>query len=92
MFRTANLKLYRKFIILAILLTCLYTIPASNKVEASACCDTCESFYDSCTFYCLNNVKEDNIPSCLTTCEGDYQACAQLCAPGPGQPMGCNHP
>ncbi len=85
MFRTTRMKLYRRFLILAVLLTGLYALPVSNNVAANACCDACDLAYDNCVFYCENLVKEP----CVATCESDYLACGNLC---PGPPMGCSHP
>src|ERR1044072_4345818 len=83
-------KTTRKFLILAVMLACLYALPVSNNVSANACCDSCDAFYNSCMSHCtIEFIKEDEIPFCEAACESDYMACGNLC---PGPPMGCSHP
>jgi len=95
MFNTVRINLYRKFLMLAVLLTCLYALPVSNNVDARppGCCHACDGAYFNCLYYCENFVKEDDYESCVALgCEADYLACAKVCESHPEFPDECTHP
>jgi hypothetical protein len=95
MFKTARIKLYRRFLMLAVLLTCLYALPVSNKADARppGCCHACDGAYGNCLIYCATYVKEDDYESCVASgCEVNYDACAKMCASDIEFPDICTHP
>ena len=78
MLKFANLKIYRKLLILMILAGSLLAVSSSGRTAAMPCCnDHCEVAYDSCTTFC--NVHYQNNPGrmaqCLEQCDDDYNAC-----------------
>lgn len=87
MFKITNLKLYRKFVILAVLIGCLSFISSINRSHAQPCCSElhCEENYNSCVAFCnyawqFNPTKR---ALCIGFCEDDYWACqAQWCDNG----------
>ncbi len=93
MFRTVSL--YRRFLMLAVLLGCLYALPVSNTVAAMPplCCHACDGAYFNCLDFCATYVKEDDYAACVALgCEVDYDACANVCESDPEFPDVCTHP
>lgn len=78
MFKVANLKLYRKALILALMLGCLSFISYGKQV-ALPCCDSCDPAYDLCENNCYLYVKPENWPACLAVCENHYNNCVGHC-------------
>ena len=87
-----NLKLYRKFLILAVLLAGLFISSSSaNRAGATLCCDYCQILYVSCMNTCANGLPE-NYESCIVyICEENYIYCGGFCQDDIGA-WGCNHP
>jgi hypothetical protein len=85
-----NLKLYRKFLILSVLLTGLFISSYVNPVRATFCCDYCQILYESCMTSCESRLPED-YESCIGTCEVDYLNCGSFCYHELGG-WGCTHP
>jgi len=83
MFRFPDLKLYRKFLILAILIGSCLALSSNQQVAAgSACCDACLATYNSCVEYCNRGpVPPFQVPACLQACDNNYTACTVPCAP-----------
>ena len=76
MFRTANLKLYRKFLILAILLGGLFFAASMPKTSAFAaiCCSVCDNNFDTCTNACFGGDPR-NLNKCLDHCDDAFNHC-----------------
>jgi hypothetical protein len=76
MFRSANLKLYRKFLILAILLGGLFIAASTHKVSASAaiCCTTCDINLDTCQTGCFNG-NGPSFDKCMILCDNAWSSC-----------------
>jgi hypothetical protein len=91
MLRFSNLKLYRKFLILAVMLTSLFILSSANRVGATQCCDYCQILYESCMRHC-DTVEPENYESCsFYGCEVDYLQCGSFCYSDFGG-WGCTHP
>jgi len=54
MLKTINLKLYRKFLILAVMIGGLFMVTSINRVSAIPCCSDCQAAYDGCVEACYN--------------------------------------
>jgi len=54
MLKFANLRLYRKFLILAVLLGGVFAVTSINKVGAMPCCQACEDNYNACVDACYS--------------------------------------
>ncbi len=78
MFRILDLKLYRKFLILASMLGCLSFISYGKQI-ALPCCDSCDLVYDVCENNCYVHYKPENQPACLTICENNFNYCVGHC-------------
>jgi hypothetical protein len=91
MVRFSNLKLYRKFLILAVMLASLFILPSTNRVGATPCCDYCQILYESCIRNCENGPPESYESCAFYGCEVDYFQCGGFCLDDFGA-MGCNHP
>lgn len=75
MLRSANLKLYRKFLILAVLLGGLMSISSINgRAAAAICCSACDYNYDACVTAC-DNVPPRDYPKCMSNCSNDFNHC-----------------
>lgn len=83
MFKLTNLKLYRKFLILAILIGSCLALSSNERVAAgSPCCDACLAAYDACVYDCNRGVIPPfQVPACLQACDNNYTACTVPCAP-----------
>jgi hypothetical protein len=76
MFRYPNLKLYRKFLILAVLLGGLFIAASTHKAGASTapCCSFCDNTYDTCTTGC-DNGNGPSFDKCMLNCLNAYSHC-----------------
>jgi hypothetical protein len=84
MFRSSYLKLYRKFLILAVLLGGLF-IAASvspQHTNANFCCMFCPTSYSVCLSSC-EAIADSPVKyaQCLTECDYDYEYCQEVCTP-----------
>jgi hypothetical protein len=79
MLNILNLKIYRKFMILAVLAVGLFLAASTNQVEAetTSCCEDCYDSYIRCaTATCATNDRE-----CVESfCWPIYVTCASGCA------------
>jgi hypothetical protein len=81
MFKTNNLKLYRKFFIVAVLLGGLSLVSFSNAA-ALPCCSSCEDTLTACLTTCNNGqIKVWMIPACEAACYHNYDNCNNHCNP-----------
>jgi hypothetical protein len=88
MLRSENMKLYRKLLILAVLLGGLFIMPSLGKVSAAAtfCCSECDIPHGECVADCYAN-QSGSLPQlqqCLHVCHTLYYFCMQgdVCDPG----------
>ncbi len=81
MFKFPNLKLYRKFLILAVLLGGLFIAAQSSHISAIPCCSACEEFYINCDYTCFVTTKnEAQYQACLhADCDPFYNSCMNNC-------------
>jgi hypothetical protein len=82
MFKTINVKLYRRFFILAILLGGLSMVSFSNASNAAMlpCCNSCEDTQTACLTVCNNGqIKDWMIPACEDECNTHYDNCSHHC-------------
>ncbi len=78
-----NLKLYRKFLVIGVMLAGLYLVSSTRQVAASACCDACLATYDSCIDNCYMLYDVDPLlGQCLLTCGNNYEPCSRACGHG----------
>lgn len=77
------LKLYRKLLVIGVLLTAAFVVSSSNRVAASPCCDACLATLYSCYAYCagLPNETAENA-NCVPECVDAYDACSRACGHG----------
>ncbi len=54
MLKYFDLKLYRKFLILAVLLGGVFALSSVNKTSAMPCCSECDQNYNACVEACYN--------------------------------------
>jgi hypothetical protein len=80
MFRFPNLKLYRKFLILAVMLTGIFILSSTRHVAAETCCEDCIATLQSCHAYCLSGeVAPGDRVHCVQGCFADFAVCSDLC-------------
>ncbi len=87
MFKLHDLKLYRKFLLLAVMIAALVVISSAHKKNTSdPCCDACDETYAGCVEYCntTNEIKTYMIPACLADCAAARVTCRNMCYPQPG--------
>jgi hypothetical protein len=81
MLKTTNLKLYRKFLILAILLGGL-SLASHSSAAPPPCCSSCLDTYTACVTTCNNGqIKDWMIPACEAACYDTYDWCENHCNP-----------
>ncbi len=85
MFRFPNLKLHRKFLILAVMLTSLFILSSTRRVAADSCCDDCIAALPACHTACLELPEPFERIQCVHGCISEFYACSDLC----GVPSGC---
>lgn len=74
------LKVYRKFLILFVMLGCLYVVGQGNKVAAVPCCSQCDGVYFACQDYCESDqIKDWMRPACHANCDNNYNNCMSNC-------------
>jgi hypothetical protein len=79
MLKTANLKLYRKFLVLSVLALGLFMASSINKAGANPCCSICTQDYNDCVTRC-NIVNPANPPKCIEeSCDPAYNWCINNC-------------
>jgi len=83
MFKFPRLKLYRKFLILSVMLVSLFVLSSNRRVAAEEpCCEACNATAASCVDYCNSDqVKEWMVTGCLSDCAAARVACRHACAP-----------
>lgn len=76
MLKYFDLKLYRKFLILAVLLVGLFAVSSANKTSAylAICCSACDNNYDNCVTACYNGDPRA-LNKCLDDCSDDFDHC-----------------
>lgn len=76
-----DLKLYRKFLILAVMLAGIFVVSSARHAAAgTTCCDDCFSAWSSCMDFCHSDqIKDWMVPACETSCYSDYANCAHSC-------------
>jgi hypothetical protein len=77
MFRSESLKLYRKFLIMCVLLSALFVVLSANKSSVSAaaiCCSVCDKHLDSCVSDCYGGDPRD-FNKCMSDCGHDWDHC-----------------
>lgn len=79
MLKTTNLKLYRKFLILAIMVGGLFMITSINRVGAIPCCSDCEEAWDACVAACYNPNPGKWNQCVQEECTGPYFSCLSHC-------------
>ncbi len=85
-----DLKLYRKFLILAVLLGSLFVNFSVNRASAVPCCgplwEACDNAYLSCLDYCDYHYQQNPArhAQCVGICEDEYLQCYVDAEP-------CNH-
>jgi hypothetical protein len=79
MFKTTNLKLYRKFLILAVMIGGLFMVASINRVSAIPCCSDCEDARDSCVAACYNPNPGKWNQCVQEECNPPYFACLSHC-------------
>jgi hypothetical protein len=69
-------KLFRKYLVLAVLLGGLGLALSSNKNSAYAaiCCSACDANYENCIPTCAFGDRDFEI-ACLLACEATYNHC-----------------
>jgi hypothetical protein len=92
MFNLPRLKLYRTFLILAVMLVSLFVLSSTRRVAAEEpCCEACNAAAASCLDYCWNSeeIKDWMRSGCAAECEPARVACRHACTPI-GAPEVCN--
>lgn len=91
MLKFANLKLYRKFLILAVMVGSLFVLSSNRHVRAEdPCCEACNATAVSCVEFCYSDqIKPWMVAGCLSDCEAARVACRHACTPQ-GAPEVCN--
>lgn len=91
MFKFPNSKLYRKFLILGVMLTSLFVLSSIRRVAAEEpCCENCNAVAAACVEYCYSDlIKYWMRDGCLADCEAARVACRHACTPQ-GAPEVCN--
>lgn len=80
--KIVNLKLLRKFLILAVLTGGLFMVASSNQISAEGCCSDCEIANDACVAACYNP-NPDKWKQCIhAECHGPYWYCLSHCDMG----------
>ncbi len=76
MLKYFDLKLYRKFLVLAVLLVGLFVAASANKTSASLaiCCSACDANYDTCVDICYNGDPRA-LNKCLNDCGDVWNHC-----------------
>ncbi len=71
-----SLKLYRKFLILAVLLGGLFITASTHNAGAStvACCSFCDNNYETCVTGCENG-NGPSFDKCMLNCTNTYSHC-----------------
>lgn len=89
MFNFPTMKLYRKFLILAVLIGGTMVVSSGGSVGAMSCCDVCLAAYEDCIEICNGPMTPPpRYLSCALACESDYNACGTACnPPPPGCPL-----
>lgn len=82
MFKFLNLKLYRKFFILAVMLSAVFVLSSTRHVSANGCCDLCWFNYNSCNNYCYGLPSDPATEDCLYNCAVNYDNCSFACGHG----------
>ncbi len=85
MFKFPSLKLYRKFLILAVMITSLFILSSTRRVAADSCCDDCIAALPICHVNCLELPEAVQRIQCVHGCISEFYACSDLC----GVPSGC---
>jgi hypothetical protein len=81
-----NPKLFRKFFILAVMVTGLLIVSSNRQVAAGFCCDGCIATFSDCNAFCESEfIKPDQRIACLNSCHTDFLSCSSSC----GWPGGC---
>lgn len=79
MFRSSNLKLYCRFLVLIAMLGCLSFVSYSKQITIP-CCDSCDPTWTSCQEYCVGElVKPEHQGECLEACFIDHENCTTHC-------------
>jgi len=82
MFKFENLKLYRKFLILVVMIGGLFMVTSINRVSAQPCCSECEEAYNWCVDACYNP-NPGKWKECIhAECHGPYFYCLSHCDMG----------
>lgn len=86
-------KLFRKLLILAVMVAGVFILSGNRPAAAMPCCFPCNTAYDECLAWCSGEDWKPQFYSyCVATyCEPDYQTCGQFCEEQPGI-FGCTHP
>jgi hypothetical protein len=82
MFKFSNLKLYRKFLILAVMAAGICLVSSTRPVAASVCCDNCMTAYNSCIDNCYAQETDPGLGQCLVGCGTTYDVCSRACGHG----------
>jgi len=82
MVRPSSPKLYRKVLILCVLLTSLFALSSARPTAANPCCVACAATYGSCTEICYGLSSDPAMIACLLACAGDYDNCSRACGGG----------
>ncbi len=83
MLRVFNLKLYRKFLVLAVLLSGLYAVSSVNRAATAGCCEDCQPAYLGCIYACHSSNPDNpgKAQQCVeTVCDPARFACITSCA------------
>jgi hypothetical protein len=76
-----NMKLFRKLLVLAVLLTGVFILSSGNKTSARTCCDTCETAYTVCQMNCHDLTKPEGYAACVIwNCDPEYNNCSNNCS------------
>ncbi len=76
-----DLKLYRKFLIIGVLLTSAFVVSSTNRASAS-CCDICEDNLSACNTICYGLSSDPATEDCLADCAEAYDTCSHRCGHG----------
>ena len=82
MFSENSRKLYRRLLVLGLLVACLGVFTsseASRKVLAAACQQDCDSLQAACFDACAEecSVDDPNCNGCITNCHADWRSCSR---------------
>jgi hypothetical protein len=84
MFKLPNLKLYRKLLLLSVIIAGIFVITFARPVS-DPCCDACDAVFAGCIADCNDgSVKIWAIPACEADCAAARETCRNVCYPQPG--------